>query len=153
MVPVTTLNPLLDPPTKELLQQQMHAALGESNVIYGPKPEIHYVFRPDAKSPPKLITLVFLSAVIAAYAGLFTTWFSLLGANYEHLPKAFKSSPVAHASFFSSLVAIEIIFFLYYTTWNLFQTLTASCAVGLVAFVSGSRALREVRSRRQGGER
>lgn len=62
-------------------------------------------------------------------------------------------APVSHALFFGSIVAIEGIFFLYYTVWNLFQTLPVLAAVGLVAYVSGSRALTEVQERRLAGLR
>jgi oligosaccharyltransferase complex subunit delta (ribophorin II) len=48
---------------------------------------------------------------------------------------------------------MEGIFFLYYTTWNLFQTMPAAAVVGIVAFVSGSRALSEVQERRLAGLR
>jgi len=50
-------------------------------------------------------------------------------------------------------VAMEGIFFLYYRNWTLFQTLPAAGVVGLVAFLSGSKALSEVQSRRLAGER
>jgi oligosaccharyltransferase complex subunit delta (ribophorin II) len=55
--------------------------------------------------------------------------------------------------FVGSLIAIEGFFFLYYTSWNLFQLLPAVAAAGTVAFVSGSRALGEVQSRRFAGLR
>lgn len=48
---------------------------------------------------------------------------------------------------------MEGIFFLYYTSWNLFQTLPAAAVVGFVAFLSGSRALSEVQERRLAGLR
>lgn len=63
------------------------------------------------------------------------------------------NAPVAHALFFGSILAMEGIFFLYYTSWNLFQTLPAASFVGLVAFLSGSRALSEVQERRLAGLR
>lgn len=49
-------------------------------------------------------------------------------------------------------MALEGLFFLYYTKWNLFQTLIGAAVVGVVATFSGSRALREVRLRRERGE-
>lgn len=76
-----------------------------------------------------------------------------LGANVNHLPSAFKSAPLPHAIFLGSLIAFEGIFFLYYTSWNLFQVLPAAAVVGAVAFVSGSRALGEVQGRRLAGLR
>jgi len=124
----------------------------EKPLRYGKQPEIHHIFRADPKSPPKIITLVFTGAVIAALPLLLGGWLSL-GANLNHLSRALGSSPVSHALFFGSIVALEGIFFLYYTRWNLFQTLPAAAAVGSIAFLSGSRALSEVQARRLEGLR
>ena len=48
---------------------------------------------------------------------------------------------------------MEAVFFMYYTSWNLFQTLPAAGAIGTVIFLSGSRALTEVQERRLAGLR
>ncbi len=71
-----------------------------------------------------------------------------LGGNLNHLDKALSDAPISHALFIGSIVGIEFVFFLYYTVWNLFQTLPVLGVVGLVAFLSGSRALTEVQGRR-----
>jgi len=76
-----------------------------------------------------------------------------LGANLSHAAKAFSNSPLPHALFFLSILAMEGIFFMYYTSWNLFQTLPGAAGIGLVTFLSGSRALREVQERRLAGLR
>ncbi|KAJ6017784.1 hypothetical protein N7451_001163 [Penicillium sp. IBT 35674x] len=119
---------------------------------YGKLPEIHHIFKDAATSPPIVITLAFVALVGAALPLLAGLWL-LLGANVNHLSTAFKSAPLPHAVFVGSLVAFEGIFFLYYTSWNLFQILPAAAAVGAVAFVSGSRALGEVQGRRLAGLR
>ena len=124
----------------------------EKPLRYGKLPEIHHIFKSDPKSPPKLITLVFVAAVVMALPVLLVAWLSL-GANLNHLPKAFGSSPIPHALFFLSILAMEGIFFMYYTSWNLFQTLPGAVGIGLVTFLSGSRALREVQERRLAGFR
>ena len=124
----------------------------EMPLRYGKLPEIHHIFKSDPKSPPKLITLVFVAAVVMALPVLLVAWLSL-GANLNHLSKAFGSSPIPHALFFLSILAMEGIFFMYYTSWNLFQTLPGAVGIGLVTFLSGSRALREVQERRLAGFR
>ncbi|OCL00875.1 uncharacterized protein K441DRAFT_691795 [Cenococcum geophilum 1.58] len=126
--------------------------LPEKPVRYGKREEIHHIFRSDPRSPPKIISLVFTAAVLAALPILFGAWLTL-GANVNHMSKALGSAPLSHALFFGSIVALEGIFFLYYTSWNLFQTLPAAAAVGTVAFLSGSRALTEVQERRLAGLR
>ncbi|OJK03923.1 hypothetical protein ASPACDRAFT_112089 [Aspergillus aculeatus ATCC 16872] len=138
---------------------------------YGKLPEIHHIFKTDAQSPPLVITLVFLALVLAALPVLggvvscssllpprwranspLIQWL-VLGVNLNHLPTAFKSAPLPHAVFLGSLFSIQGIFFLYYTSWNLFQILPAVAVAGTVAFVSGSRALGEVQGRRLAGLR
>ncbi len=144
-------------------------AASEKPLRYGKLPEIHHIFKSDPKSPPMLITLVFAAAVIAALPVLlgavstnkatptspltrFSQWISL-GANLNHFSKAFSSSPIPHTLFFCSILAMEGLFFMYYTSWNLFQTLPPAVGIGLVTFLSGSRALREVQGRRIAGLR
>ncbi|KAH9843249.1 Dolichyl-diphosphooligosaccharide--protein glycosyltransferase subunit 2 [Teratosphaeria destructans] len=119
---------------------------------YTPKPTIHHTFKPDPQSPPKILSLVFTLAIAATLPLLFAAWL-LLGGNLDHAGKALGATPVAHALFFGSIVAMEGVFFLYYTAWNLFQTLPVAAVVGAVAYVSGSRALTEVQERRLAGER
>ena len=77
----------------------------------------------------------------------------LLEANLSHLPKALGSAPVAHITFIGSIVAMEVVFVLYFISWNLFQVLPLIGVVGTVAFLSGTKALSEVQSRRLAGER
>jgi oligosaccharyltransferase complex subunit delta (ribophorin II) len=127
-------------------------AVPEKPLRYGVDKEIHHIFRADPQSPPKIITLVFAAAVAGALPVLFGVW-AALGANASHLGKALSSAPVSHALFYGSILAMEGIFFLYYTSWNLFQTLPAATVVGVVAFLSGSRALSEVQERRLAGLR
>jgi len=43
----------------------------EKPVRYGAKPEIHHTFRADPKSPPKVISLFFATAVVATVPALF----------------------------------------------------------------------------------
>ncbi|KAI9369808.1 Oligosaccharyltransferase subunit Ribophorin II-domain-containing protein [Aspergillus egyptiacus] len=119
---------------------------------YGKLPEIHHIFKNDPQSPPIVVTLAFVAMVLATFPVLAGVWL-YLGANLNHLPVAIKSAPVPHAAFLGSLLAIEGIFFLYYTSWTLFQIIPAVAAVGVVAFISGSRALSEVQGRRLAGLR
>ncbi|KAI1077355.1 Oligosaccharyltransferase subunit Ribophorin II-domain-containing protein [Whalleya microplaca] len=124
----------------------------EKPLRYGKREEIHHIFRADAKSPPKVISLFFVLAVLGTIPALFIGWF-VLGANVSHLPKALADAPVAHGVFFGSIVAMEGVFYMYYLSWNLFQTLPVIGLVGVATFLSGTKALGEVQSRRLAGER
>ncbi|KAL3473595.1 Oligosaccharyltransferase subunit Ribophorin II-domain-containing protein [Aspergillus californicus] len=119
---------------------------------YGKLPEIHHIFKDGATSPPVAITLAFIAMVLATFPVLTGLWL-YLGANVCQLPTAMKSAPLPHAVFLGSLFAIEGMFFLYYTSWNLFQILPPVAVAGVVTFISGSRALSEVQGRRLAGLR
>lgn len=43
----------------------------EAPLRYGKRPEIHHIFRGDPKNPPKIISLAFAAAVLAAIPVLF----------------------------------------------------------------------------------
>ncbi|KAI9733089.1 MAG: hypothetical protein M1834_003636 [Cirrosporium novae-zelandiae] len=124
----------------------------EKPLRYGKLEEIHHIFHTDPKSPPKIITIFFTICVLAALPVLFGVWL-LIGANINHLPKALQAAPIAHVLFFGSIIAMEGVFFMYYTSWNLFHTLPVAVGVGVVTFISGSRALTEVQERRLAGLR
>ncbi len=48
---------------------------------------------------------------------------------------------------------MEGVFYLYYSRWNLFQTLPVIGVVSVATLLSGTKALGEVQSRRLAGER
>ncbi|KAK4166656.1 Dolichyl-diphosphooligosaccharide--protein glycosyltransferase subunit Swp1 [Cladorrhinum sp. PSN259] len=120
----------------------------EKPVRYGKKAEIHHIFRANPKSPPTIISIVFALAVVSALPALLISWI-LLGANVNDLTKALGAAPISHAAFFGSIVGMEGVFFLYFTSWTLFQVLPVIIIVATVAILSGSKALGEVQSRRK----
>lgn len=121
-------------------------------VRYGKRSTIQHIFREDAKSPPMIISLVFVLAVLGTLPPLFIGWL-FLGANVNHIPKALGTAPISHIVFFGSIIAIEGAFFLYYSAWNLFQILPVVLVLSVVSFLSGTKALSEVQGRRLAGER
>lgn len=137
----------------------------ETPLRYGKQPEIHHIFGDDPKSPPKIVSIVFALAVLATVPGLLvgvrtcdqrkdtrpianTLQWTLLGANLSNAQKALGNSPISHVTFFGSIIAMEGVFFLYYSGWSLFSTLPVAGVVGVIAFLSGTKALGEVQSRR-----
>ncbi|ROT34974.1 hypothetical protein SODALDRAFT_321063 [Sodiomyces alkalinus F11] len=119
---------------------------------YGKLPIQGYKFNDPPKSPQKVMSLFFTLAVLATAPALIYGW-HMFGANLNHAPKAFSAAPISHAVFFGSIVAMEGVFFTYYAGWKLLTVLPMIAAVAVVAFVSGSKALGEVQSRRLAGER
>lgn len=66
---------------------------------------------------------------------------------------ALRSAPLSHILFIGSVTGVEGVFYLYHTQWNLFQLLPVALAIGVLAVLSGSRALSEVQGRRLAGLR
>jgi oligosaccharyltransferase complex subunit delta (ribophorin II) len=60
---------------------------------------------------------------------------------------------VSHATFVSSVIALEGLFFLYYSGTKLLTILPFISVVGVVTFLSGIKALGEVQRRRLAGDR
>lgn len=63
---------------------------------------------------------------------------------------AMADARMAHVMFFASLVLFEMRFFKYWVDGTLGQILIEAGAIGVVAFLSGRRALGEVMRRRAG---
>jgi oligosaccharyltransferase complex subunit delta (ribophorin II) len=124
----------------------------ERPLRYGPRDEIHHIFRVGETSPPMLLTVVFVTAILSTFPALIFAW-CWMGGNLDHLPKALQTAPLPHGLFVSSIIAIEGSFFLYYIKWNLFQLLPVFMGLSIVAFLSGVKALSEVQGRRFAGER
>ncbi|KAB5549999.1 Dolichyl-diphosphooligosaccharide--protein glycosyltransferase subunit Swp1 [Coniochaeta sp. 2T2.1] len=124
----------------------------DAPIRYGKQPEIHHIFKADPKSPPKIVSLVFVLAVMATVPALLIGWIAL-GANVDHLTTALGNAPLSHAAFLGSIVAMESVFFLYYSKWNLFKVLPWIGVVGAVTVLSGTKALGEVQARRLAGQR
>ena len=134
-------------PLSITLDPDVPIAAAEKPLRYSKLPEIHHIFRTDPKSPNILISLVFSTVLASTLPVLVGAWL-LLGANLNHLSQAFQAAPVSHATFFGSIVALEGALGLYYTSWKLYQALPALAAIGVITFISGSRALSEVQARR-----
>ncbi|KAF5023062.1 hypothetical protein F66182_4874 [Fusarium sp. NRRL 66182] len=149
-----TSNPTISPvfEIEIRLEPNGPAPAYEAPVRYGPRAQINHVFKLDDTSPPRIVSMVFSLAILASVPALFLGWL-FLGANVSHIPKALGAAPVSHAVFFGSIAAIEGAFFLYYVQWNLFKTLPVVIVLGVVSFLSGTKALSEVQSRRLAGER
>ncbi|KAK9246804.1 hypothetical protein V1506DRAFT_534381 [Lipomyces tetrasporus] len=120
-------------------------------IRFGSKPEIIHIFRPDPKFVSSAISLFFSAIVVTTAVALIGSWLHI-GAAPSQLPKALASSPFGHLGFFASIIAIEVAFFNYYLGSTIFKLIAQISALAPIAFLSGSRALREVRSRRLKGE-
>ncbi|RMD43866.1 hypothetical protein DV735_g1186, partial [Chaetothyriales sp. CBS 134920] len=126
--------------------------LEDKPLRYSKLPEIHHIFRPDPKSPNIVIVLFFTFAAALTLPILLQAY-SFLGVNIAHLSKATSDAPISHILFLGSVVSIETTLFLYFLSWRLFSVLPILGFLGIVAYISGSRALTEVQQRRLAGLR
>ncbi|KAF1798665.1 Oligosaccharyltransferase subunit Ribophorin II-domain-containing protein [Mucor lusitanicus] len=130
------------------------SAAGEEDV-FELQHEIHHVFRPAEKMPPasfsKLFTLVTLSPWLVLIGG----WLQLgitPGKVISELVSGSTVRTVSIAAFVTSLLAVEYLFYLYWTQLNLFQTLTYLSGLTVITFFAGQRALSSIQSRRISNE-
>lgn len=122
----------------------------EAELQPGPKPEIHHIFRGAPRTVSKFTAMVFQSAVVGITAIALLTWVSI--ATPGSLGTAFASAPIAHLAFLGSVFGLEATFVRYFVGQSIFTTLFHGAILAPICIVSGSRALREMASRRMSGE-
>ena len=89
----------------------------EKPLRYGKLPEIHHVFKSDPKSPPKIITLVFSAAVIAALPVLLGAVSSILVRTVSHTDEVSHSgSHSAQISTISLKLSVALQFHMLYSS-------------------------------------
>lgn len=131
---------------------------------WGPKPEITHTFRQPQKLPNKALSAIFALAVTAGLP-IFAVLVHLphhhahwknkanaklifASANVSSFSTALSSAPIAHITFFASLILFEYRFFSYWINGTLGQMLVESVGIGFFAFLTGRQALGEVMQRR-----
>ncbi|KAG7138606.1 hypothetical protein HYQ46_008309 [Verticillium longisporum] len=124
----------------------------EAPLRYGKLNEQTHHYRKHDTSPNILLSLIGLGLVVATYPALLAAW-GYFGANLNHAQQALSKAPVAHATFFGSIIAMEGVFVAYHIGWKLLHILPIVGVVGTVTFLSGVKALSEVQGRRLAGLR
>ncbi|QSL66473.1 hypothetical protein MERGE_000853 [Pneumocystis wakefieldiae] len=117
-----------------------------SPIRYGPLSEISHTFSPRKEDCSKVLSLVFSGAILVAFIKLFkklkntsfeTSFFSILRQN-----------SFSCFLFFFLLLSIEFLFYLYWTSIRLLQTLVGILIMSPFLFVSGRRTLSEIQRKR-----
>lgn len=121
----------------------------QSPYRFGAKPEIHHQFRGDPRQVNRIFAAVFAAGIMFSANLLFNAWTLIAKVDMQGLSPAFSSHGIAHAGFLGSVIAIEFVFFRYYKGTSIFETLGSLALAGPLCVVFGSRALREVKSRRE----
>ncbi|KAG6811844.1 hypothetical protein H0H92_005576 [Tricholoma furcatifolium] len=106
-------------------------------------PELHHTFRPDAKLPPRPISLLFSAVVLAPWVVLLGLW-SQITIRVPNL-----SSPSVFP-FIATLGAFEGLLVWYWVDLKLGQVLSYGAVLGLVTVLAGKQALSKIGESRLG---
>ncbi|KAL4210029.1 Dolichyl-diphosphooligosaccharide--protein glycosyltransferase subunit Swp1 [Rhizopus microsporus] len=118
--------------------------------IFELQPEIHHVFRPNEKMPPVLFSQLFSLIVLSPWLILIFGWLSLgyTPAKVMSDFASFNRSSIYILGFIGSLVAIEYLFYLYWTKLNLMEMLPYFGGLCVITFITGQRALSSIQQKR-----
>ncbi|SAL96095.1 hypothetical protein [Absidia glauca] len=123
------------------------AAAGQDDVFEW-QPEIHHQFRPAESMPSAWFSQLFTLIVLSPWLLLALGW-TVIGVTPNKVASSLSSQRgVWILAFVTSLAATDYLFFLYWTRWNIFQTLTSVGGWSLVIFATGQRALSFVQRHR-----
>ncbi|XP_060592727.1 dolichyl-diphosphooligosaccharide--protein glycosyltransferase subunit 2-like [Ruditapes philippinarum] len=119
-------------------------ATGKKVDQYAKKPEIKHMFREPEKRPSKTVSLAFTGLVLVPFAILFICWMKI-GVNISNFPFS-----VSAIGFHVCLGALFGLYYMYWTTFNMFDTLRYLGLLGIPTFIFGNRLLSSIAARRKG---
>ncbi|KAK9380496.1 uncharacterized protein V2V93DRAFT_347112 [Kockiozyma suomiensis] len=109
---------------------------------FAAKPEIKHIFKPDPEYTSESLAIVFSAAICVLGLLLIGVWI-YLGVT----PITF-GNPLYSLGFITTIIVIEFAFFQYYVGATIFKLIAQSAILAPIAFLSGTRALRDLRARR-----
>jgi len=110
---------------------------------YLPRPEIKHLFREPEKRPSVLVSNLFTGLCLLPLAILIVAWFKL-GANISNFPVTLSA-----IGFHIGLGAIFGLFYCYFLTLNMFETLRYLGLIGIPTFLFGNRLLSGIAAKRK----
>lgn len=135
-------------PTESLQQ----AAAYKRAPRIGLKPEIHHIFRDDAKTVNAVVPVAFIGGAVALFVLLVGSWGVYVGDNLFGVAGQVKGVKVVHsAGFLGSLVGFEVAFVRYYLGSTIFTTLFHCFLLGGPSIYFGSKVLRTLSEQRKVG--
>ncbi|ORZ22119.1 Dolichyl-diphosphooligosaccharide--protein glycosyltransferase subunit Swp1 [Absidia repens] len=122
-------------------------AAGQEDVFEW-QPEIHHQFRPAESMPSAWFSQLFSLVVLSPWLVLAIGW-TMIGVTPTKVMSGLSSQRgIWIMAFVGSLAVTDYLFFLYWTHWNIFKTLSYVGGWGLVLFATGQRALSSVQRHR-----
>ncbi|KAG2220374.1 hypothetical protein INT45_006545 [Circinella minor] len=126
-------------------------AAGDEDVFEW-RPEIHHVFREAESMPPVWFSQLFTLIALSPWLVLIVGWFGL-GVTPVKVLGQLVSGPIMRLlsiiGFLTSLIAVEYLFYLYWTRLNIFDTLTYLAILLPIVFLFGQQALSQVQLKRK----
>ncbi|XP_003384849.1 PREDICTED: dolichyl-diphosphooligosaccharide--protein glycosyltransferase subunit 2-like [Amphimedon queenslandica] len=111
----------------------------EHEYRYKARPEIHHKFQDPEKLPPSIVSLTFSGLVLLPLAVLMLLWL-ILGVNLSNITVSGPWGLIFHIG----LISIFVLYYLFWTQLNMFQTLKFLVPVGGVTVVAGNQMLRKI---------
>jgi len=110
----------------------------DKSSLYSKRPEIKHMFRPAEQTPSKVVSTVFTVLCVVPLGLLVFLW---LGIGFNFSKFSFSLSGVV---FHLTLLAIFGLFYCYWIKLNMFQTMRYLAVLGVVAFISGNKLLKNL---------
>lgn len=125
-------------PREDLGQGRARTALTE--VSSNQQPVITHIFRPADKRPPAAVSLAFAVLSVAPLLLVFLWVAGVLGANFKAWPK--DGATALAALLFHVLLLVTLgVYLLFWTVWNLAETLPVVLGLGVLLALTGQKAL------------
>ncbi|KAG7086663.1 hypothetical protein E1B28_002603 [Marasmius oreades] len=116
-------------------------------VLYRKRPDIEHTFRPEPKTPPKVVSAVFAGLVAGLpWAILIGLWSQLTNLRLTHLLS------LHVVPFTITLGAFEVLLFQYWVRLKLGEVLLYGAVLGVVTLFTGKHALSNIAERRSSGK-
>lgn len=109
-------------------------------VRFGPKPEIHHIFKAEPKTIPWAVAQIFVFFITGITFFLVVSWMSSGAINFSNVPTGFNF--VYFLAFIASIIGFEYIFTRYYSGSSIFETLYAATYLGIPSLWLSTKFLR-----------
>lgn len=118
----------------------------------GIKPEIHHIFREDAKTVNPVIPVAFIGGAVALFLLLVGSWGAYVGENLFGVAGQLRGVKAVHgAGFLGSVVGFEVTFVRYYLGSTIFTTLFHCFLLGGPSIYFGAKVLKTLSEQRKAG--
>ncbi|KAI5967451.1 hypothetical protein KGF57_000394 [Candida theae] len=126
----------------------------ERKFQFGLQPEIHHIFKEDAKTVNPVVPVAFIAVAAATFLILLGSWAGFIGLDnlFSTLKSTSGGQLLQNVSFLLTLIGFEFNFVKYYLGQSIFTTLFYGSILALAAVYFGSSVLRYLAQNRALGK-